>query len=68
MAEIDRALCAHAEKSTREPSSLGRGDVEALRAVGLPDPDIHDAAQVIGYFNYINRVADSLGVDDEPEW
>jgi len=23
---------------------------------------------VIGYFNYINRVADAVGIDDEPEW
>jgi hypothetical protein len=27
---------------------------------------IHDAVQVIAYFNYINRVADALGVDPEP--
>ena len=36
--------------------------------MGLGDVDVHDAAQVVGYFNYINRVADALGVDPEPEW
>ena len=35
--------------------------------MGLDDTAIHDAAQVIAYFNYINRVADGLGVDLEPE-
>ena len=42
-------------------------DHAPLRAVGLRDRDIHDATQVIGYFNYINRVADALGTDLEPE-
>lgn len=46
---------------------MGQGDVDALRRVGFSDAAIHDAAQVIGYFNYINRVADGLGTDREPE-
>jgi alkylhydroperoxidase family enzyme len=40
-------------------------DVEHLRSIGLDDRAIHDAAQVIAYFNYINRVADALGVEPE---
>jgi len=32
------------------------------------DRAIHDAIQVVSYFNYINRVADGVGVDDEPDW
>jgi alkylhydroperoxidase family enzyme len=39
-----------------------------LRAHGLDDETIHDAIQVIGYFNYINRVAEAVGTDPEPEW
>ena len=62
---VDRALCGYAEKLTREPSTMGRSDVDALRRVGLDDVAIHDAAQVIGYFNYITRVADGLGVEPE---
>jgi alkylhydroperoxidase family enzyme len=41
--------------------------VETLRKHGLTDRDILDAVQVISYFNYINRVADALGIDPEPE-
>ena len=43
-------------------------DVALLRAQGLDDPAIHDAIQVIAYFNYINRIAEGVGVDLEPEW
>jgi hypothetical protein len=47
---------------------VGGEDVDALRAQGWNDPAIHDAIQVVSYFNYINRVADGVGVDDEPDW
>jgi len=50
---------------TRAPSECGAGDVAALRAAGFDDRAIHDAVQVIAYFNYINRVADALGTDPE---
>ena len=42
-------------------------DLAPLREAGLTDADILDAVQVIAYFNYINRVADALGVDPEPD-
>ncbi len=65
LAAVDRALCAFADKLTAQPVTMGEGDVAALRAAGLSDPAIHDATQVVGYFNYINRVADALGVELE---
>ncbi|HEY2932821.1 MAG TPA: peroxidase-related enzyme [Acidobacteriota bacterium] len=60
-----RALCEFAEKLTFHPSSMKTSDVDHLRSVGLEDTAILDAVQVIAYFNYINRVADALGVDPE---
>jgi alkylhydroperoxidase family enzyme len=42
--------------------------VAALHGHGLDDPAIHDAIQVVAYFNYINRIADAVGVEDEPDW
>lgn len=44
---------------------MSRQDTDDLRTAGFDDVAIHDAAQVIGYFNYINRVADALEVDPE---
>ena len=45
---------------------MTRADLELLRNEGLDDVAIHDATQVISYFNYINRIADALGVEPEP--
>ena len=42
--------------------------MEALRAHRLADEAIHDAIQVIAYFKYINRVAEAVGIEPEPEW
>lgn len=44
---------------------MSADDIEALRAAGFDDRAIHDATQVAGYFNYINRVADALHVEQE---
>jgi hypothetical protein len=52
---------------TRTPAAVRRREVESLRKFGLTDRDILDAVEVISYFNYINRVADALGIDPEPE-
>jgi len=62
-----KALCKFAEMVTRAPAALQARHLDALRAHGLSDHDILDAVQVISYFNYINRIADALGIDPEPE-
>lgn len=62
----DRALCDYAIKLTQTPGAVSETDIILLREHGWTDEQIHLAAQVIGYFNYINRVADGLGVDLEP--
>jgi uncharacterized peroxidase-related enzyme len=63
-----RALCAYALKLTVRPWDMEAADVEALRAAGLSDRDVVDANQVVAYFNYVNRIADGLGVELEPDW
>jgi uncharacterized peroxidase-related enzyme len=62
---VDQAMCAYAVKLTLTPGEVGQSDVDELREVGLSDEQITVAVQVISYFNYINRVADGLGVDQE---
>jgi alkylhydroperoxidase family enzyme len=55
-------------KLTHAAAEVEQADIDGLRAHGLDDTTISDAIQVIGYFNYITRVADGVGIDDEPEW
>lgn len=65
--EMDQALCEYTERLTLSPASIGPEDIEKLRAVGLDDAGISSATQVIAYFNYINRIAEGLGVPFE-DW
>ncbi len=61
----DRALCEFASKLTHHQQQMSPADVQQLREHGFEDHAIHDAVQIIGYFNYITRIADSLGVEPE---
>lgn len=42
--------------------------MDGLRGHDWDDRAIHDAIQVIAYFNYVNRIAEAVGIEDEPEW
>ena len=53
---------------TRAPGSMTRAHVEALRGAGFDDPAISQIVQITALFNYYNRIADGLGIEDEPEW
>ena len=64
----ERALCEFAVKLTHLAAEVDRADIDALRGQGLDDATISDAIQVVGYFNYVTRVADGVGIEDEPEW
>ncbi len=59
------ALLGYATKLTLTPRSCRKEDVQALRQAGASDEAIHATVQVAAYFNYINRVADALGVDQD---
>ncbi len=59
------ALCGFTEKLTGSPVSIGAEDISALRAAGFDDAGISSATQVVAYFNYINRIAEGLGVPME---
>ena len=62
------ALCHYAVKLTTDPHAMEQGDLEDLRRTGLDDRGIVDANQVVSYFNYVNRVADGLGIELEQSW
>ena len=55
-------------KLTHAAATVEQEDIDELRAQGLDDAAISDAIQVVGYFNYVTRVADGIGIDDELEW
>jgi uncharacterized peroxidase-related enzyme len=65
LSEKEKGMLAYAEKLTHAPSAMNVADIQELRACGWTDVDIHDATQVIAYFNYINRLADGLGVEPD---
>jgi NAD(P)H-hydrate epimerase len=62
------ALLEYARKLTFTPAEIVEEDLDRLRPHGLDDRAIVDANQVVSYYNYVNRVADGLGVRLEPEW
>lgn len=44
---------------------MTRADIDDLRVVGFSDAAIHDAAAIVAYFNFVNRLALGLGVELE---
>jgi len=56
------ALMRYTEKLTLHPGTMLKADVDALKAAGLDDGEILEANQIIGYFNYVNRLLNGLGV------
>lgn len=55
-------IVRHAEKLTSAPGAMTESDLGELRAVGLGDQDILDITLIVGYFNFVNRIALGLGV------
>ena len=59
------ALLRYAQKLTLAPGEMARNDVTALTEAGVDDGEILEANQIIGYFNYVNRCLNGLGVTTE---
>jgi uncharacterized peroxidase-related enzyme len=68
LSQQDRAMLDYAVKLTACPRAVDVRDVDALRAVGFDDTGILDICQVVSYYNYVNRLADGLGVELEDFW
>jgi uncharacterized peroxidase-related enzyme len=63
-----RALLDFAWKLTRDQHECREDDVRRLRAEGWSDEALVDAVGIVGFFNYITRVADGLGVELNTEY
>jgi hypothetical protein len=61
-------MLRYAVKLTRTPPDVSRHDVDRLREVGFDDTAVLDICQVVSYYNYVNRLADGLGVELEDFW
>ncbi|MDE2207540.1 MAG: hypothetical protein KGK12_12985 [Armatimonadetes bacterium] len=55
-------MLKYTEKLTARPGDMQQSDVEALRAAGYDDVAILQINLIASWFNYINRVADGLGI------
>lgn len=67
-ADIDektKAILDYAVKLTIKPNSVKNDDVNLLREKGCTDREILDVCQITSYFNYVNRMAEGLGVELE---
>jgi len=58
----------YAVKVTLRPCEVDRRDIARLHEVGFDDAAILDICQVASYYNYVNRLADGLGVELEADW
>ena len=58
----DRAMLDYASKITQDATTVSRADHDRLRAHGFDDVGILQITLIASWFNYINRVADALGV------
>lgn len=62
LSEADRAMLDYVTTLTRDATRISPKDHERLRAVGFDDRGILQITLLASWFNYINRVADALGV------
>jgi len=62
ISEQDRAMLDFVVQITRDATRISPADHERLRTVGFDDKGILQITLIASWFNYINRVADALGV------
>ena len=60
--ETDRTMLDYVVQLTRDATKISKRDHENLHAVGFDDKAILQITLIASWFNYINRVADALGV------
>jgi uncharacterized peroxidase-related enzyme len=62
ISEQDRAMLDYVVQVTKDATRISPQDHERLRSVGFDDKGILQITLIASWFNYINRVADALGV------
>jgi uncharacterized peroxidase-related enzyme len=62
LSKADRAMLDYVAQITRDATKVSAADLDKLREVGFDDRAILQINLIASWFNYINRVADGLGV------
>ena len=62
----ERVMLDYVVKLTKDATQVWMDDHEKLRAAGFHDRAILQITLIAAWFNYINRVADALGVGRDP--
>ena len=62
ISEQEKVMLDYVVQITRDATRISSADHERLRAVGFDDKGILQITLIASWFNYINRVADALGV------
>jgi uncharacterized peroxidase-related enzyme len=62
----DRSMLDYVAQITHDATKITPADLDELRAVGFDDRAILQMNLIASWFNYINRVADGLGVGRGP--
>jgi len=62
ISEQDRVMLDYVVQVTKDATRVAKNDIEGLRAAGFDDRGILQITLIASWFNYINRVADALGV------
>lgn len=61
----ERVMLGYVVKLTKDATKVWKDDIEGLRKAGFDDRGILQITLIAAWFNYINRVADALGVGRE---
>jgi len=67
LSKREQAMVEYAVRLTEWPSAIEEADIEGLRSTGFSDADILDINLITSYFNFVNRIAEGLGVEVSEE-
>lgn len=65
ISDFDKQILDYTEKTTLNAHTITQEYIDDKKANGFDDLMLHDIVQVVSYFNYVNRMADALGIELE---
>jgi alkylhydroperoxidase family enzyme len=66
LSQADRAMLSYARNLTIDAASIDENDITGLRELGFSDRAILEINLATAYMNFVNRIAEGLGVELEP--